>query len=163
MPTSEPFYEHLPCNLDSRELVLKSKALAELLSEKDHVEQEKKDANAEFKQRLDDLETRLNALAVEVRTGKEYRDVPCIERADWADNRVEVIRTDNGEVVRIRPLQQGERQEALPYAKAKASSVARAEELIDQADVIIEKQRRRKAADNDNARREPDEFEEKLQ
>lgn len=121
MPTSEPFYEHLPCQLTGQELVLKSKALAELLCDQANIELEKKEANADFKARLDSIDTKMASLAQEVRTGREYRDVACIERADWTDNRVEIVRTDTGEVVRIRPLQQGERQEALPYARSAAA------------------------------------------
>lgn len=159
MPTSEPFYEHLPCQLTSQELVLKSKQLAQLLCDQSNVELEKKEANAAFKEQLDDIDKKLSALALEVRTGREYREVPCIERADYIDNRVEVIRTDTSEVVRIRPLQPNERQEALPYARAEGDTIARAERLIAEGDAILEKRARRKAADNDNA----DEFKEKLQ
>ncbi len=121
--TNEPFYEELPCALDSQELVLKSKQLAQLLCDQANVELEKKEANATFKEQLDDIDKRMSALALEVRTGREYREVPCTERADYADNRVEIVRMDTGEVVRIRPLLQGERQEALPYVKATAAQV----------------------------------------
>lgn len=116
MPTTEPFYERLPCQLDAQEVLLKSKSLAQLLCDKSNVEIEKKDANADFKRRLDVIETRVCELGLEIRTGREYRDVPCIERADYADNRVEIIRTDTGEVVRMRALEVHERQESLAFA-----------------------------------------------
>ena len=132
MPTNEPFYEELPCALDSQEMVLKSKQLAQLLCDQSNIELEKKEANASFKEQLDDIDTKMSALALEVRTGREYREVPCTERADYQDNRVEIIRMDTGEVVRIRPLLQGERQEALPYVKAQADSARRADNTSDE-------------------------------
>lgn len=158
MPTNEPFYEHLPCQLDSRELVLKSKSLAQCLADQAAIEFEKKEANADFKQRLDAIDAKMVTLADEVRTGREYRDVPCIESAEWSENRVNIIRTDTGEVVRIRPLQQGERQEALPYARAAGDAMARAERAIEAAEAHLEKTASARRADNTN-----DEFKEKLQ
>lgn len=143
MPTNEPFYEHLPCALEPQELVLKSKQLAQLLCDQANVELEKKDANAEFKSRLDDIDKRLSALGLEVRTGREHREVPCIERADYAENRVEIIRMDTGEVIRMRPLEKYERQEALQFG-------ARTTDRRD----------RDTKPDNDNA---ADEFKEKMQ
>ncbi len=116
MPTTEPFFERLPCKLDAQELLLKAKSLSQLLCDKGNVELEKKDANADFKRRLDAIETRVCELGLEVRTGREYRDVQCVERADYQDNRVEIIRVDTGEVVRMRPLEVHERQESLAFA-----------------------------------------------
>jgi hypothetical protein len=114
MPTTETFYERLPCQLDAQELLLKSKALAQALSEQAHVEDEKKEAAAEYKRQLDAIDAQLSALGLEVRTGIEYREVGCLERADYQEGRVEIIRADTGEVVRIRPLEAHERQQQLP-------------------------------------------------
>lgn len=144
MPTSEPFFERLPCVLEPKETLLKSKALAQLLCDQANVELEKKDANADFKRRLDAIDTRLSELGLEVRTGREYREVQCFERADYAESRVEIIRTDTGEVVRYRPLEVHERQQALSFGAR-----------------ITGDGERKRAADNDNEN--ADEFQEKLQ
>lgn len=131
MPTSEPFYEHLPCALDSQELVLKSRALAQLLCDQENVELEKKEANASFKERLDAIDKQLSALALEVRSGREYREVQCLERADYAEGRVQIIRTDTAEVVRFRPLEPHERQQGLAFAeRARVDGVRRTEREI---------------------------------
>jgi hypothetical protein len=129
------FYERLPCQLEAQELLLKSRALAQLLSDQEAIEAEKKDASAEFKRRLDAVEGDLSALGLEVRTGREYREVGCIERADYTDNRVEIIRTDTGEIVRMRPLEPHERQQSLqlggraPAVDFKAAEQARPDEF----------------------------------
>lgn len=167
MPTNEPFYEHLPCTLDSQELVLKSRALAELLCDQSTIELEKKEANADFKSRLDAIDTKLSALALEVRTGKEYREVPCTEHADYADGRVEIIRMDTGQVVRMRPLEPHERQQGLAFAeRGRAERVRRTERAINgerEPDPVVLSG---PPANNDNAdggAAELDEFQEKLQ
>lgn len=143
MPTTEPFYERLPCVLDAQEQLLKSKSLAQLLCDQSNVEMEKKDANADFKRRLDAISTRMGELGLEVRTGREYREVPCTERADYRDGRVEIIRMDTGEVVRMRALEPHERQERLAFGARVSGSSQR--------------------ADNTNAEPDHDEFKEKMQ
>jgi hypothetical protein len=115
MPTTESWFEELPCHLSAHEKLLKSESLAERLKDVHVAEAEKKDAMEEFKLRLGGLEKQIDKLALEVRTGREYREVECFESASYSDNKVDIVRKDTGEVVRSRAMHPNERQEKMPF------------------------------------------------
>lgn len=118
MPTTESWFEELPCHLSAHEKLLKSESLAERLKDVHTVDAERKEAMADFKQRADELEKQVDKLALEVRTGREYRQVECFESASYSDSKVDIVRKDTGEVVRSRAMHPNERQEKMPFVDA---------------------------------------------
>ena len=58
-------------------------------------------------------EARVSQLATTVNQGWDYRDVEVEEREDWNAKRIVHVRTDTGEEVFFRPMNEEERQKPL--------------------------------------------------
>lgn len=100
----------LATELTPEEFTAKARALAET-HEKLALEREtQKEAKADMKQRLEELEQKRNTLARIVQRGKEDRLIDVEIKADDAQGIARVVRLDTGEVVEERPLSVGERQ-----------------------------------------------------
>lgn len=111
-------YQKLPCALSVDERASKSDELAREIRRRTELEMQK----ATETRRLGDLikraAQRILDLGEEVRTGVEVRDVPVTH--EKRAGRLEVVRTDTGEVVSTRPLTAEERQMSLGELTAAA-------------------------------------------
>lgn len=114
-------YQKLPCALSVDERASKSEELAREIRRRAELELQK----ATEVRRLADLIKRAGQrildLGEEVRTGVEVRDVPVAQ--EKRAGRLEVVRTDTGEVVSSRPLTAEERQMSLGELTAAARAL----------------------------------------
>jgi hypothetical protein len=83
----------------------------------DHLAEERKDAAADFKGRLEPKRTRRKELLRAIETGRESYEVECVESWDYKRNLIEVKRKDTGEVLDEQPMGFEERQETLAGVK----------------------------------------------
>lgn len=88
---------------------------------------ERKAAVDRFKAELAEIESETARLAQIVRDKQEPRPVDVTEVHNFTENRVDVVRTDTGEVVRTRVMEERERQLAL-LPKIEPSVAAESEE-----------------------------------
>ena len=77
------------------------------------VEEEKKSANAEFKERLDDHRKEMGRLKQQIMTRSEPRPVRCKWVNDLDHNEKHLVRSDTGEVIETQTIQAEERQQSL--------------------------------------------------
>lgn len=105
--------EDLPVPLTQAEILLKSKEHAKLSMDRAELEERKKLAAADFKNKIDSLEDRIYALVKEVHTGIELRPIECYDVPNYKDEMVETKRSDSHETIRSRPMHPTERQLAL--------------------------------------------------
>lgn len=103
----------VPFELDGAELIQRGRALADLDEEIAGLEEQKKDVAKEMKERIDLKRKEAAKLGHVIRSGKEYRPVECTWCPDPVESRMNLIRTDTGEVVFTRPMTEHERQRAL--------------------------------------------------
>lgn len=109
----------LPVKLTDEELQIRSRELAEKLTEIEAVDEDRASAMAAFKARKDKLVLDSRRLTRIVRTGQEEREVHVTETKNWERGTIETIRLDTGEVVSSRPMNPSERQEALFLSEEK--------------------------------------------
>jgi hypothetical protein len=103
----------LPVKLTEDEVTQLGRAMADLLAKRGGVEDEKKTAKSEFKNRLDQIDEKLEQVGASVRTGHEEREIDCDWVKDFARKTADLVRSDTGEVVETRPLSAAEMQESL--------------------------------------------------
>lgn len=101
--------------------------MAFMVGELEAVDQEKKDAMAGFKDRMDALGTRIKDAAHKINTGQEERLIDCEVRKDFARNVVETFRLDTYGLVEERALTPEERQQELEFQAAKAPAAGKDE------------------------------------
>ena len=113
----ETFTEELPCKLTKREVYQRGREMARTSIELARHEAEAKEQIAELKAKAKELDKEHKRLARIVDSGEENRLVDCYQRAyvDQPNQRfeVETVRIDTGEVVRVRPMDPNERNDAL--------------------------------------------------
>lgn len=102
--------ESLPCQMTAQETILKGKELAEVASEIEAIEAEKKLSASELKKRRERTDARVRELAREVRSGVEYRPIECFEVPRYSTQMVDLVRSDTHHVVRSRAMDPSERQ-----------------------------------------------------
>lgn len=102
--------EQVLCVMTDAERIAKGEALARSAFEMTALEDAKAAAGRDFTNRIKNLKTEQGKLADEVKTGTEMRDIECVEKPDWRQHIVTVVRCDTGEVVRTRPMTPSERQ-----------------------------------------------------
>lgn len=105
----------LPVKLTDEELQIRSRELAEKLTEIEAVDEDRASAMAAFKARKDKLVLDSRRLTRIVRTGQEEREVHVTETKNWERGTIETIRLDTGALVSTRPMTESERQEALAF------------------------------------------------
>jgi hypothetical protein len=105
--------ESLPCDLTDGELLSRGQQVAELAAKKAEIEDLLADQKQTAKVDLGIIETLAASVLREIRTRKQYRDVPCMMRENFDDPTlpmIETVRLDTGEIVRTRPMTYDERQ-----------------------------------------------------
>lgn len=103
----------LPCKLTDEELRKAGGELAAVLDDIDTEEKGQEDEKAQMKARLTELKSRQKQLAIKVRRGEEYRQVPVAYEISEGADIVTERRLDTNEVMIIRPARDDERQLAL--------------------------------------------------
>lgn len=102
--------KELSCELNEEERNQRAGELALAINDLDAMETEKKDFNANWKERKTDLDKRVHRLADARNLGTELRDVSCTERYNRATRQIDMTRDDTGAHVLSRALEDGERQ-----------------------------------------------------
>lgn len=100
----------LPVPLGVAEISAAAAKAAQAQSALDAAEEEEKARRAEHKGAIERLQATIRAELECVRTGTELRAVWVTDRKNFEEGTFEVVRSDNGEVVRDRPLTPEERQ-----------------------------------------------------
>ena len=95
------------------ETVTKGQALVRVLQARDQKQQAMKDAAAEAKAKLAELEHGAHELADDVRLQSEYREVDIIERPELESRSMVVYRCDTGERVESRAMHEHELIDAM--------------------------------------------------
>ena len=119
---------YLVCELTADEIEARGRAVGiaagKLRDEERRFEGEKK----AHKTRQDSLEAEVLRLHYALESGTESRPVRCEEIVNEAADRVDIVRTDTGDVVDHRPITMKERQHEMPFdTETEAASVPAAE------------------------------------
>ncbi|TSA09394.1 MAG: hypothetical protein D4R73_07050 [Deltaproteobacteria bacterium] len=101
--------------------------MAFTVGELETLEQEKKDAMAGFKDRMESLGTKIKDAAHKINTGQEQRLIDCEVRKDFTRNIVETFRLDTYGLVEERAMTVEERQQELEFQAAKAPAGGKVE------------------------------------
>ena len=100
----------LPVTLSKDELAIKADELARGFERLKTLEAEKKDANADFKMRIEIQKSEVARLSGVVSSKSEMREVECRTRKNYELGVVETVRVDTDEVVETRAMDVAERQ-----------------------------------------------------
>lgn len=103
----------LPCKLTDEEWAQRASECATTTNDCETEEARQASVKAELKARMSELESKRKQLAEIVQRREEFRDVE-VQHIGDATLRVQIIRTDTGEVLGTRAMTEQERQEALP-------------------------------------------------
>lgn len=109
----EHFEENLRVKLTREEVEDRADRAANLIEERDALEEEMKAYQKAKKAEIEKLEAEHRQLSNEVRTKATYRDVDCERIYDWDETKVTEIRLDTGEVMKKRPMTERELQMGL--------------------------------------------------
>ncbi len=80
------------------------------ITEKNHIEDEKKSAMSSFKAQLDSMDAIINKLSVDYQNGYEFKLIECRVEYDYTKKIKSYWRKDNGELIVQRPLTPDELQ-----------------------------------------------------
>lgn len=105
--------EDVPCKLSAEEQLLKSKELTQKMRERAQVDVQKKGSVAMYKDMAERLDDEIRVLVEAVANGEELRPVECIEQPRYGELLVNIVRTDTGDVYRVRAMHPTERQTAM--------------------------------------------------
>ena len=107
--------ESLRYDFSNDELLILSRQLAHERGRAIAIEEEKKIANAQYKEWIDKHEAEVTRIAALVRNGFEHRWITCaVHYNDPQTGEKSLYRTDTGELVKTVPMTPEERQEELP-------------------------------------------------
>lgn len=129
----ERFTEKLPVPVDPESIMQAAQSLAALADEQEVLDNERRDANAGFKERQSSIKDRQKSLSKTVKEGVALQDVEC---QDWLlpDNQVWQVRLDTGEILKdeegkplSRTADKDDLQEPLPAAGTNGQGSASAE------------------------------------
>lgn len=96
--------------LTSSEHIARSRRMSDAIHERQHIEQQLKEAKAAHKEHDGRLEAEIVHLAKVVARGEEMRPVECEQRPNWQNGTIEIFRLDTGECVDFRAMTAAERQ-----------------------------------------------------
>jgi hypothetical protein len=107
------YKEALPVRIEDSVVAAKAGELAKIIQDRAALLEEKREANANYREKISFFNELLDELATSVQKHTELRQVQCVERLIVETNQIEVVREDTGEVVRTRTADVSDRQEAL--------------------------------------------------
>jgi hypothetical protein len=121
--------KNLPCTLTGIERGKRGEELASIVQDIGNEEARQKNQKDQMKETLSALEANMRKVSSIVHSGVEYRDIKTIT---WMldSNKVQIIRTDSGEIIEERDARADEMQLSLDMMKEK-KDVAPAEEPAD--------------------------------
>lgn len=128
----------LPVKLTNDEVRMKGKRMAVLQGEIQQLGEEKKEIVSDFTSKINGRTTEILKLTREINEGAEYRQVEIVERKDWIEREVQVIRQDTGEVVDARPMTPAELQRPIPFGSRADDDDIAGDVLDEVADQINE-------------------------
>jgi hypothetical protein len=105
--------EKLPVRIERDKVEAKAKKMAIVIREREEVLEEKREANAEYRSKLNHFDEQLTELAASVESATEAKNVECIDYL-LPTNEIQTVRTDTGEVVETRAATSDELQAKLP-------------------------------------------------
>jgi len=103
-PKPEQAVEHMPVELTAPELAERADEIAKLIGDRSGIESEKASTAASFRERLEVIDDRVDALARELREKRIDREVRVEHVMNFKDKVVETFRLDTQEMVRTRPM-----------------------------------------------------------
>lgn len=102
--------EQLLCALGEDELRQRGADAARLVSQIDQLDEQRRLAASDYRDRIKELRGKLRELSQAVRERQEERAVPCETEPNYAAGLMVTVRLDTGEIIRSRPLTSSERQ-----------------------------------------------------
>ncbi len=105
------FSRELPVALSPEVIEKKNNALVKAEVHLEKAVGEKKDVVAGCNVEIKEIKEKISTLVAQLDTKTEGKPVKCFTRSDFTKNLVEVVRTDNGEVVESRTMTSDDRQE----------------------------------------------------
>lgn len=118
------FTQQLPVQLTQKDTLTRGGELARAQRALDQAEEAKKEAAATHGAIVKRHQAEVSQLAQVINQGWEYREVECTEQLDYVALQHLTIRTDTGEVVAQRPMNELERQRELPMEKPSVETKA---------------------------------------
>lgn len=100
----------LPVLLTQDEMLEQAKLMADASEEAEAQRAELKTVTTQIKARIEEAEAKATGARVRLRSGYEYRPVPCTVTKDWSTKTVTVRRDDTGEIVSARDMTNQELQ-----------------------------------------------------
>lgn len=94
-------------DLELKELGL---GMAHATNQASAVEEKKKAVNAGFKDDIEGFQLVARKAARSIQNGSEMRDIKCTKTIDYKKGEVCIVRKDTGEEIRVRDIQDHERQ-----------------------------------------------------
>ena len=102
--------ERLPCKLTEVEKIERAKESTQILASYRAKEDEVKNTAASGRTELKEMRTKLEDTARASREGWEYREVETMDRPDPVKLTIDTWRSDTGELVRSRPMNDDEKR-----------------------------------------------------
>lgn len=122
------YLEQHPVRIADSIVAAKADELAAVFREHEAALAERRDFNAQSREKVAGIHERMKTLAESVEKHTELRDVEVVEYLITATSEIQCVRTDTGEVVASRTADADDRQEALFAADRKASAEGNAKE-----------------------------------
>ncbi len=111
----EKYTASLKVKLSVEEVADRANQAAHVLEQRDQKEADLKAAQKHGKSIVEELEATLRRLSNEVRSGEHYSSVDCERIYNYTSGLYSEVRTDTGETLHERALQDHERQRELPF------------------------------------------------
>jgi hypothetical protein len=134
------YVETLKCVLTDKEVQDRAQLLAQHVDEVNTKESELKAETSHRKAIIQQIESKVNEIAAEIRNRATYRRIDCERIKDFRLGTCREVRLDTGEILNTRPLNYDERQRVLPLSppvQAAAVHVAQIIQEIDEAGARI--------------------------
>lgn len=109
----ETLMQDLPCDLTDEDLLEKAKAASVAYDEQQTLETEKKAAASDFAEKIKAKESELAGLLDSIKTATANKPVKCVKLAFDRTGEVRIVRTDTGETIEERPMDDDERQRGM--------------------------------------------------
>jgi predicted transcriptional regulator len=103
----------LKYELSPEEMQETASHLAEKTQELGELEDQKKSVMSSFKEKIDTCQSEINRAARLYKDGYEMRDIECMVECDYTAGEVRYVRTDSGEVARVKKMTVAERQKTI--------------------------------------------------
>lgn len=107
------YREKLPVRIDDAAVAVKAQELAKLIHEERALLDEKREANATYREKLNFFKERNEQLATSIDMHTEAREVAVVDRLIVETSTVEIVRQDTGEVVNRRAATAAELQKEM--------------------------------------------------